>query len=148
LSIGGVGIHHRPWHAGEHSAVEFGCFQRPVAVLIEPKKHLWRHAANQQQLLHRLQRFVERTVGVGKLAVVIAFGAKLSWFLVFIDPIEDGIGDFFGHSRESHQQLSADVGERSKGIGGGAEFRRNPHRREVGTTGHLLHSPKLLVDDH
>jgi hypothetical protein len=44
--------------------------------------------------------------------------------------------------------LSADVGERSKGIGSGTEFGGDSHRREIGTTGHLLHASELLVDDH
>ncbi len=109
---------------------------------------MWRHPANQQQLLHRLQRFVEGSIGIGQLAVVIAFGTKLPWLLIFIDPIEDGIGDLFGHPWESHQQLSSDVGQRTKGIGCGAEFGGDSHRREVGTPGHLLQAAKLLVDDH
>jgi hypothetical protein len=144
---GGV-VHHRPRDVGQHSAVEFGSFQRTIAVLIEPKEHLWRHPANQQQLLHRLQGFVEGSIGIGQLAVVVAFGTKLPWLFIFIDPIEDGIGDLFGHPRESHQQLSSDVGQRTKGIGCGAEFGGDSHRREVGTPGHLLHAAKLLVDDH
>jgi hypothetical protein len=65
FGVGRVGIHHRPRNAGEHPAVEFRSFQRTVAVLIEPKKQLGRHPTNKQQLLHRLQGFIEGSIGIG-----------------------------------------------------------------------------------
>ena len=52
---------------------------------------------------------VPRRVGGGQAGVVFGFRTVLPRLVVLVQPVQDGVGDFFGHARQGHQQVAAAV---------------------------------------
>ncbi len=90
--------------------------------MIHAEEQLRRDSTHQQQFIDRVERTIGGRVGSRELRVVFAFSPIRPRLVVFVDEIEDGIGDIRGHTRQAQQQLLADAAGHRGGLGGGGEI--------------------------
>ncbi len=102
-----MGIHgqiSRP-AAIEAAAFLFLGIEHAVAIAVVAEEQLRRHALDEQQFLQAVERAVFAVIRRRQRLVVVVFRATFARRIVGVEPIENRVGDVFGHIGQRHQEI-------------------------------------------
>ncbi len=77
-----------------------------VAIGVDAVEQPGRDAADQEQLIERVERSVLGGVGRHEGRVILQFRSEFAFRVVRVDPVEDRVGDVFRHAGEQHQPVA------------------------------------------